>query len=141
MGGSSDTERNPLTIDPVTGSVWTAQTFDYETTRGYRYVVTATDHGSPPRTGSAELWVDVIDEPDDTIRFSKAVWLLFDSVCVSDQLHGAKTRAKTHAKTHAETREKTHTEFFVASNCDKTSKRRHWLLSQFAANVFVVKIV
>ena len=38
---------------------------------------------------------------------------------------------KTHAKTCAETHAKTRAQFFLASNCGKTPKRRNWLLPQF----------
>jgi len=48
---------------------------------------------------------------------------------------GEKTRAITHAKTRA----KTHAQFFSASNCDCTPKRRYWLLSQFGAKKKLIR--
>ena len=50
----------------------------------------------------------------------------------SDQLHGAKTPAKIRVTTRAK--------LFVASNSDKTPKRRYWLLSQYGAKKTVSEI-
>ena len=54
-------------------------------------------------------------------------------IYLSDQLHGAIAHAKTRAKTRDN--------FFAASNCDQTPKRRYWLLLQLGAKFVVANIL
>ncbi|KAM6972795.1 protocadherin Fat 1a [Aplochiton taeniatus] len=67
---------SPFTIDPVGGQVKVARQLDREKTSGYTLTVAAADNGSPPRSSSATVNIDVSDINDNPPLFSKANYSL-----------------------------------------------------------------
>ncbi|XP_062333238.1 protocadherin Fat 1a isoform X1 [Osmerus eperlanus] len=66
----------PFTIDPLKGEVKVARQLDREKTSGYTLTVQAADNGSPPRTSSATVNIDVSDVNDNPPIFSQANYSL-----------------------------------------------------------------
>ncbi|XP_069162090.1 protocadherin-like wing polarity protein stan isoform X3 [Procambarus clarkii] len=58
-----------FTIDGLTGEIRVAAPLDHETNRHYRLVVRAQDGGSPPRSNTTQLLVNVRDVNDNSPRF------------------------------------------------------------------------
>ncbi|KAK4297300.1 hypothetical protein Pmani_030268 [Petrolisthes manimaculis] len=56
-------------IDGLTGEVRVAAPLDHETNRHYRLVIRSQDGGSPPRSNTTQLLVNVRDVNDNTPRF------------------------------------------------------------------------
>uniref|UniRef100_A0A672QZY5 Protocadherin Fat 1-like n=1 Tax=Sinocyclocheilus grahami TaxID=75366 RepID=A0A672QZY5_SINGR len=63
---------SPFTIDPIRGEVKVARQLDREKTSGYTLTVLASDNGSPARSGSATVNIDVSDINDNPPLFSQA---------------------------------------------------------------------
>lgn len=61
-GLSSTNGEDSFTIDPVTGDIYTAATFDYETTNSYRFIIQAHDVGGLSVSVQAEVNVTSVDE-------------------------------------------------------------------------------
>ena len=57
-------------IDSITGLVRAQVVFDYETKSMYEYIVTATDHGSPSKSATATLLLEIKDMNDEPPKFS-----------------------------------------------------------------------
>ena len=66
----------PFIIDSTSGEMRVAENaiVDYETVTEYALLVTATDSGEPPNTGSAEITVLVGDENDEFPVFTQTVY-------------------------------------------------------------------
>ncbi|XP_063893861.1 cadherin-99C isoform X2 [Helicoverpa armigera] len=64
----------PFSIDNGTGMITTNTMLDYETTREYAFVVTATDGAIDKRLGTASVTVQVVDVPDEAPVFAIAVY-------------------------------------------------------------------
>ena len=58
-----------FSVDVATGDVYLSHALDYEATRGYVLTVMATDLGSPPRSASCTVVVNVTDVNDNAPRF------------------------------------------------------------------------
>ncbi|XP_011309154.1 protein dachsous [Fopius arisanus] len=58
-------------ISPNTGWIYLTQTLDRETTDRYALTVLATDNGSPPATATSSVLVTVLDDNDNSPRFTK----------------------------------------------------------------------
>ncbi|KAK8742193.1 hypothetical protein OTU49_002167, partial [Cherax quadricarinatus] len=58
-----------FTIDGLTGEIRVAAPLDHETNRHYRLVVRAQDGGSPPRSNTTQLLVNIRDVNDNSPRF------------------------------------------------------------------------
>lgn len=58
-----------FTIDGLTGEVRVAAPLDHETNRHYRLVIRAQDGGSPPRSNTTQLLVNLRDVNDNSPRF------------------------------------------------------------------------
>ncbi|XP_064191064.1 protocadherin Fat 1a isoform X3 [Anguilla rostrata] len=63
---------SPFTIDPVKGEVKVARQLDRERISGYTLTVLASDNGSPPKSSSATVNIDVSDVNDNPPVFSQA---------------------------------------------------------------------
>uniref|UniRef100_A0A8C1G616 FAT atypical cadherin 1a n=1 Tax=Cyprinus carpio TaxID=7962 RepID=A0A8C1G616_CYPCA len=63
---------SPFTIDPIRGEVKVARQLDREKTSGYTLTVLASDNGSPARSSSATVNIDVSDINDNPPLFSQA---------------------------------------------------------------------
>uniref|UniRef100_A0A2A4J1V5 Cadherin domain-containing protein n=1 Tax=Heliothis virescens TaxID=7102 RepID=A0A2A4J1V5_HELVI len=64
----------PFSIDNGTGMITTNTKLDYETTKDYAFVVTATDGAIDKRLGTASVTVQVTDVPDEAPVFAMAVY-------------------------------------------------------------------
>ncbi|KAG9335984.1 hypothetical protein JZ751_003383 [Albula glossodonta] len=73
IGGN---QGSPFTIDPVKGEVKVARQLDREKISGYTLTVLASDSGSPPRSSSATVNIDVSDVNDNPPVFSQANYTL-----------------------------------------------------------------
>ncbi|XP_018591317.2 protocadherin Fat 1a isoform X3 [Scleropages formosus] len=69
MGGN---EGSPFTVDAATGVLKVARHLDREKISGYTLTVQATDNGSPPKSSSATINIDVSDVNDNAPVFSHA---------------------------------------------------------------------
>ncbi|XP_064085068.1 protocadherin-like wing polarity protein stan isoform X1 [Macrobrachium nipponense] len=58
-----------FTVDGMTGEVRVSAPLDHETNRHYRLVIRAQDGGSPPRSNTTQLLVNVRDVNDNSPRF------------------------------------------------------------------------
>uniref|UniRef100_A0A336MVD4 CSON001872 protein n=1 Tax=Culicoides sonorensis TaxID=179676 RepID=A0A336MVD4_CULSO len=58
-----------FTIDSMSGDVTLVKPLDYENVRSYRLVIRAQDGGSPSRSNTTQLLVNVIDANDNAPRF------------------------------------------------------------------------
>ncbi|KAK0064629.1 protocadherin-1 [Biomphalaria pfeifferi] len=56
----------PFAISPITGALTLARGIDYETEAHYNFKVIAIDGGVPRNNKSVDVWVDVIDENDNS---------------------------------------------------------------------------
>ena len=65
---SGDTRK--FTIDSKTGAITTSARLDREQASSYRLVVTAKDHGNPSLSSTVAVMVTVLDENDNTPRFT-----------------------------------------------------------------------
>ncbi|KAJ8383464.1 hypothetical protein AAFF_G00220600 [Aldrovandia affinis] len=65
-------EGSPFTIDPVKGEVRVARQLDREMISGYTLTVLASDNGSPPKSSSSTVNIDVSDVNDNPPVFSQA---------------------------------------------------------------------
>uniref|UniRef100_A0A8B9HJS1 FAT atypical cadherin 1a n=1 Tax=Astyanax mexicanus TaxID=7994 RepID=A0A8B9HJS1_ASTMX len=63
---------SPFTIDPLRGEVKVARHLDREKTSGYTLTVTASDGGTPVRSSSATINIDVSDVNDNPPLFSQS---------------------------------------------------------------------
>ncbi|XP_049833037.1 protocadherin-like wing polarity protein stan isoform X1 [Schistocerca gregaria] len=66
IGGNT---QNQFSIDSLSGEVSLMKPLDYETTRNYRLVIRAQDGGSPSRSNTTQLLVNVKDVNDNAPRF------------------------------------------------------------------------
>lgn len=66
VGGNPKSE---FAIDSVSGEVTLTKPLDYEVMKSYRLVVRAQDGGTPPKTNTTTLSVNVIDSNDNAPRF------------------------------------------------------------------------
>ncbi|CAG9579684.1 unnamed protein product [Danaus chrysippus] len=64
----------PFAIDNYTGVISTKTELDYEDTKEYAFVVTATDGAMDKRLGTASVSVLVLDEPDEPPVFIQGVY-------------------------------------------------------------------
>ncbi|CAH0583152.1 unnamed protein product [Chrysodeixis includens] len=64
----------PFTIDNSTGLINTKTVLDYETTKDYAFVVTATDGAIDKRLGTASVTVQVQDIPDEAPIFTQSLY-------------------------------------------------------------------
>ncbi|XP_041989254.1 cadherin-99C [Aricia agestis] len=64
----------PFNIDNATGHITTNTKLDYEDTKEYAFVVTATDGAIDKRLGTASVTVSVLDVPDEPPTFPQAVY-------------------------------------------------------------------
>jgi len=55
----------PFNINPSSGTITVSRSLDYETTPFYSFTVQAVDDGSSPRTGMAQVTVDVTNINDN----------------------------------------------------------------------------
>ncbi|MGH0159301.1 UNVERIFIED_CONTAM: hypothetical protein FKN15_036964 [Acipenser sinensis] len=63
---------SPFTIDSVSGEVKVARWLDREKISGYTLTVQATDNGSPPKSNTTTINIDVSDVNDNPPAFSQA---------------------------------------------------------------------
>ncbi|XP_036372790.1 protocadherin Fat 1a isoform X3 [Megalops cyprinoides] len=73
VGGN---QGSPFTIDPVKGEVKVARQLDREKISGFTLTVLASDNGTPPRSSSATVNIDVSDVNDNAPAFSQANYSL-----------------------------------------------------------------
>ncbi|XP_055621395.1 cadherin-23 [Toxorhynchites rutilus septentrionalis] len=66
-------ETNPLHLDMETGEIVVANKIDHEAFRWLNFTVKATDSGYPPRSTFVEVFIQVIDENDNSPVFSPDV--------------------------------------------------------------------
>lgn len=66
IGGNTQSQ---FTIDSLSGDVSLVKPLDYETLRSYRLVIRAQDGGSPARSNTTQLLVNVKDINDNSPRF------------------------------------------------------------------------
>lgn len=66
IGGNTQSQ---FSIDSMSGDVSLVKPLDYESVRSYRLVVRAQDGGSPSRSNTTQLLVNVIDANDNSPRF------------------------------------------------------------------------
>lgn len=66
IGGNTQSQ---FAIDSLNGDVSLVKLLDYETVRSYRLVIRAQDGGSPSRSNTTQLLVNVIDANDNSPRF------------------------------------------------------------------------
>lgn len=66
IGGNTQSQ---FAIDSLNGDVSLVKPLDYETVRSYRLVIRAQDGGSPSRSNTTQLLVNVIDANDNSPRF------------------------------------------------------------------------
>lgn len=59
-----------FTIDPKTGVITTSEKLDREEAASYNLVITAKDHGTPSLSSTVSVSVKVLDENDNTPKFS-----------------------------------------------------------------------
>uniref|UniRef100_A0A8C5CHP8 Protocadherin 8 n=1 Tax=Gadus morhua TaxID=8049 RepID=A0A8C5CHP8_GADMO len=62
-----------VSIDPLSGSLYSLRSFDHEALRGFELRVRAEDHGAPPRAAAAAVRIRVVDQNDNTPYFSAPV--------------------------------------------------------------------
>ncbi len=68
---SSDA-RGLVRVEPGTGVIRTDGIFDYEARKYLQFTVTATDGGSPPRSSSATVVLNILDVNDEAPKFDAA---------------------------------------------------------------------
>ncbi|XP_062135457.1 protocadherin-like wing polarity protein stan isoform X1 [Drosophila sulfurigaster albostrigata] len=66
IGGNTQSQ---FSIDSMSGDVSLVKPLDYESVRSYRLVIRAQDGGSPSRSNTTQLLVNVIDANDNAPRF------------------------------------------------------------------------
>ncbi|XP_055380293.1 protocadherin-like wing polarity protein stan [Condylostylus longicornis] len=66
IGGNTQSQ---FSIDSMNGDVTLVKPLDYESVRSYRLVIRAQDGGSPSRSNTTQLLVNVIDANDNAPRF------------------------------------------------------------------------
>lgn len=66
IGGNTQSQ---FAIDSLNGDVTLVKPLDYETVRSFRLVIRAQDGGSPSRSNTTQLLVNVIDANDNSPRF------------------------------------------------------------------------
>ncbi|XP_067630827.1 protocadherin-like wing polarity protein stan [Eurosta solidaginis] len=66
IGGNTQSQ---FSIDSMSGDVSLVKPLDYESVRSYRLVIRAQDGGSPSRSNTTQLLVNVIDTNDNAPRF------------------------------------------------------------------------
>ncbi|KAJ3592107.1 hypothetical protein NHX12_007236, partial [Muraenolepis orangiensis] len=59
-----------FSVDPLSGSLYTLRSFDYETLRQVELGVRAEDGGSPPRSGTSVVRIRVVDQNDNAPFFT-----------------------------------------------------------------------
>lgn len=65
----SGNTQSQFSIDSLTGDVSLVKPLDYETLRSYRLVIRAQDGGSPARSNTTQLLINVKDVNDNAPRF------------------------------------------------------------------------
>ncbi|XP_048580487.1 cadherin-23-like isoform X2 [Nematostella vectensis] len=65
---------NKFTVNDTSGVLYTTHVLDRETKASYQLTITATDKGSPARSSSVNVRVNVIDENDNIPQFSQALY-------------------------------------------------------------------
>ena len=63
-------DSNKFTIDSTTGVITTSERLDREEAASYNLVITARDHGTPSLSSAVSVSVKVLDENDNTPKFS-----------------------------------------------------------------------
>lgn len=66
IGGNTQSH---FTIDALSGEISVGSQLDYETTRSYRLIIRAQDAGSPPRSNTTQLLINVEDVNDNEPHF------------------------------------------------------------------------
>lgn len=66
IGGNTQSQ---FSIDSLSGDVSLVKPLDYETVRSYRLVIRAQDGGSPSKSNTTQLLVNVLDANDNSPRF------------------------------------------------------------------------
>lgn len=66
IGGNTQSQ---FAIDSMNGDVTLVKPLDYESVRSYRLVIRAQDGGSPSKSNTTQLLVNVLDSNDNTPRF------------------------------------------------------------------------
>lgn len=66
IGGNTQSQ---FTIDSMSGDVTLVKPLDYESVRSYRLVIRAQDGGSPSKSNTTQLLINVIDANDNAPRF------------------------------------------------------------------------
>lgn len=66
IGGNTQSQ---FTIDSMSGDVTLVKPLDYESVRSYRLVIRAQDGGSPSKSNTTQLLVNVLDANDNSPRF------------------------------------------------------------------------
>ena len=72
--------RDVFLIDPLSGNLKVAKALDRERVEIYILNVSATDHGIPPMSAYAEVYVNVLDRNDNAPQFSQSMY----SVSISE---------------------------------------------------------
>ncbi|XP_067023578.1 protocadherin Fat 4-like isoform X2 [Acropora muricata] len=94
---SGDTSK--FTIHPFTGCLTTSASLDREQGDYYRLILTAKDHGTPSLSSSVIVTVNVLDENDNTPRFSLPLYtasVLENTAVKTKLLHVAATDPDAH---------------------------------------------
>ena len=63
--------RGLLAISPNTGVIRATVVFDYERQRQYRFILMAKDQGSPPKSSTATLTLNILDTNDEAPMFAQ----------------------------------------------------------------------
>lgn len=61
-------------IEPLTGEISVTSPLDYETSRWYRLTIRAQDAGSPPRSNTTQVLINIIDVNDDAPKFYSSLF-------------------------------------------------------------------
>lgn len=62
----------PFAINPLNGDISTTSPLDRETNAQYKFGVKATDKGTPPKEGTSQITITVLDVNDNPPKFSKS---------------------------------------------------------------------
>ena len=66
IGGNT---QGSFVMDNLNGEITVVSKLDYELTRSYRLVIRAQDAGSPPRSNTTQLLINVVDKNDNEPKF------------------------------------------------------------------------
>lgn len=65
----SGNTQSHFSMDSITGEISVISQLDYETTRSYRLIIRAQDAGSPPRSNTTQLLINIEDVNDEAPKF------------------------------------------------------------------------